>query len=87
MAGLAGQGFAVGGTAAALLAFGVAASVIVVLMFTVAAAVGAAQQRLLTALRSSGSVVRRWGAYILFAVGAWFLATSAFPGAFVSWWA
>lgn len=84
MAGLAGQGFAVGGTAAAVVAFGVAAVVILLLMFFIAAAVGSAQEGLLSDLKAGGAKVKRWGAYIMLAVGAWFLTTSAFPAAFVT---
>lgn len=83
MAGLASQGLVVGGISASIVAFSTAAAVILVLMFGIAAAVASAQQGLLSALKASGSQVKRWGAYLMVAVGALFLATSATPSTFV----
>src|SRR5215211_2445710 len=73
MAGLAIQALTVGGFAAALGASAVTAAVLVGLLF--AAALGgrhrsAAHSR---ALRAGTPTVKRWGGWVLIAVGGWFV--------------
>lgn len=51
------------------------------LLFTLALAVGLAQERTVQAIRARASRVRRWGGWILLAVGAWTLLLAAFPAA------
>ena len=57
-------------------AFGVAAATLVVLMFVLVSAIGSAQEKLVARLRASPAFVKRWGGWMLVAVGAWFIALS-----------
>jgi hypothetical protein len=68
---------------AALSAFAVAAVVIVLLMFTVSVAIATAQEGMIAAFRTHVKDVKRWGAWILIAVGAWLLVLAAFADFFV----
>ena len=62
-----------GGGTAAFIAFVVAALTIVVLFFALATAIATAQENFVNALNASTRQVKRWGGYILIAVGTWFL--------------
>ena len=62
----------------------VAALVIVVLMFTLALAVVTARQRLVDALRANVVRVKRWGGWVLAAVGVWLLALAVFADFFAT---
>ena len=73
-----------GGVAAALLAFGVAALMMVVLMFTLALTIGAAQQRTVEAMKVGAPTVKRWGGRVLLLVGAWFIALGVFADFFAN---
>lgn len=73
MAGLPGQALTTGGFAAALTAFAVAGVVLVVLLFAVAVTVAVAQEQVTQRLRTGAPTVKRWGGYVLIAVGMWLL--------------
>ncbi len=74
--------FTVGGFAGSLIAFVVAAITIVVLIFGISYAIGAAQEGVVGRLRAGAPAVKRWGGYILVAVGAWFIILSVFADFF-----
>ncbi len=71
-----------GGGAAAFLAFAVAALTIVVLFFVLATTIATAQERFVDSLKASVQQVKRWGSYILIAVGAWFIILAVWAEAF-----
>jgi hypothetical protein len=73
MAGLAVQALTVGGFAAALAAFVVTATVLVGLLFAAALLVATAQQQTVERLRAGTPTVKRWGGWVLIAVGGWFV--------------
>lgn len=59
-----------------------AAITIVLLIFGTSYAIGTAQEGVVARLRSSTPAVKRWGGYILVAVGTWFLVLSVFAELF-----
>lgn len=65
-----------------MLAFVTAAFTIVLLIFGVSWAISTAQEGVVARLRTSTPAVKRWGGYILVAVGSWFIALGAFAGFF-----
>lgn len=73
MAGLAIQALTVGGFAAALGAFVVTAAVLVGLLFAAALVIATAQQQTVERLRAGTPTVKRWGGWVLIAVGGWFV--------------
>jgi len=54
----------------------------VVLMFALAIAIARAQERTVKAIRARVGRVKRWGGYIVLAVGLWVLASAALPDLF-----
>lgn len=68
--------------AGALGAFIVAALVIVLLMFTLSLAIAGAQEGLVATLKAHVAQVKRWGGWILIAVGLWLFALTAFADFF-----
>ena len=70
LAGLAGHALATGGRSAA---FVVTALTMVFLVFALALLVGAAQQRVVEALKAGTQQVKRWGGVVVMAVGAWLI--------------
>ena len=62
----------------------VAALVIVLLMFTLSVAVAGAQERLVSAMRAHVADVKRWGGWILVAVGLWLMALTVFADFFAT---
>ena len=61
-----------------------AGATIVVLMFGLAFAVAAAQDRVLSELRSRAAQIKRWGGVLLILVGAWMILLSLFSDFFAS---
>ena len=59
-----------------------AALTIVVLFFVLATAIATAQERFVDSLKASVQQVKRWGGYILIAVGAWFIILAIWAEAF-----
>lgn len=55
---------------------------IVALMFTLARAIAGAQERAIASLRAAAPSVKRWGGWILVAVGAWFVLLGIFADFF-----
>lgn len=53
-------------------------------MFGLAFAIGSAQEGLVGWLRAGAPTVKRWGAYILVAVGVWFIILGVFANYFES---
>lgn len=82
MAGLAGVAFTVGGFLASLTAFLVAAITIVLLLVALAFFVGTAQEGVTARLRASVGAVKRAGAAVLLAAGAWFVLLAVFADFF-----
>ncbi|MDX1658969.1 MAG: hypothetical protein R3343_09135 [Nitriliruptorales bacterium] len=82
MAGLAGHALTSGGFAAALAAFATTGAVLVLLLFAAAIGVARAGRGFTRRLRSGTSTVKRWGGYVLVAVGVWMLALAAFADTF-----
>lgn len=68
----------------ALFIFGVALSLpaLAVLFFVAAVAVATAQEEFVDALKTSTGQIKRWGGYILIAVGVWFLALTLWADTF-----
>ncbi len=54
----------------------------VALMFSLALLIATAQERTVRAIRARVTRVKRWAGWILFAVGAFVLASAAFPDVF-----
>lgn len=71
-----------GGFGAALLSFATAALTIIVLMFGLSYAIGTSQEGIVARLKASAPTVKRWGAYILVAVGVWFIVLGVFANFF-----
>jgi hypothetical protein len=71
-----------GGFWASLVAFANAAFVMVLLMFLLALAVATAQERIVAAMRAHLGQVKRWGGWVLIAVGVWFIVLSIFADFF-----
>lgn len=67
-----------GGFVAAFAAFIVAALAIAVLVFSLALGVARAQEETVDAIRARAPQVKRFGGYILIAVGGWTLALALF---------
>lgn len=51
-------------------------------MFSLSLTIGLAQERTVKAIRARAGRVKRWGGYILVAVGLWTIALAAVPGVF-----
>jgi hypothetical protein len=64
----------VGGQAAALSAFAVAAMAMSLTLFGLAAVIGLARDSTIQTLRGSGRLVKRWSGAILMLIGAWLIA-------------
>lgn len=61
----------------------VAASVVLVgLLFVAALSISGAQDRTVSRIRAQAPTVKRWGGWILVAVGVWFLALAVFADRF-----
>ena len=60
----------------------VAALALVLLFFLLATAIATAQERLVDDLKAGTQQVKRWGGYILLAVGSWFLILAIWADAF-----
>lgn len=58
-----------------------AALVIVFLMFGLSLAVALAQEDVVAGLRANAAEVKRWGGWILVAVGVWLVALAVFADA------
>lgn len=71
-----------GGFWAALVAFVNAALVVVGLMFLLALGIGSAQERVINTMRARSSDIKRWGGWIVTAVGTWFIILAAFADFF-----
>lgn len=56
--------------------------VLVGLLFGAAVAVAGAQQRTIERIAAQAPAVKRWGGWILMAVGAWFIALALFADFF-----
>lgn len=82
MAGLAGHALTTGGFAAALTAFAVTAAVLVVLLFTAATTMSLAHGEVTDRFRAGAPTVKRWGGYVLIAVGVWLLVLALFADTF-----
>jgi hypothetical protein len=63
-------------------AFASAALVMVTLMFLLAFAIAFAQERVILAIRGQGVQIKRWGGWILMAVGFWFVVLAIFADFF-----
>jgi hypothetical protein len=74
-----------GGSAAAILAFVAAAAVLALLVFVFALVVARAQQTTVEAIRARVGQVKRYGGYVLIAVGAWTLALATFAEFFAQY--
>lgn len=55
---------------------------LVLLLFSAALGVAVAQERFADRLRATTPTVKRWGGWILLAVGAWFVVLGLFAGTF-----
>lgn len=66
----------------ALLAFVTATATLVILLFSLSVTIGIAQERTVKAIRARAGRVKRWGGWILFAVGWWTILLAAFPDVF-----
>lgn len=64
------------------MAFIVTAVVIVSLMFGLAAAIAGAQEQAIDRLKQSAPAIKRWGGWILLAVGVWMAALAIFADFF-----
>ena len=64
----------IGGRRAAFYAFILAALVMALLMFALAFLIGAAQERVVDALKASTQQVKQWSGVVLLLVGAWLIA-------------
>ncbi len=73
MAGLATHAISTGGVSSAFAAFAVAGVVLVVMFVALSFVVGRAQEQTLKRIQASSRDVKRWGGWILIAVGTWFL--------------
>jgi hypothetical protein len=51
-------------------------------MFSLSLTIGLAQERTVRAIRARASRVRRWGGWVMLAVGIWTLALASFPAFF-----
>lgn len=51
-------------------------------MFTLSLTIAGAQERLVSSLRAHAADVKRWGGWILIAVGLWLIALTVFAGFF-----
>lgn len=80
--GLTGHSLTTGGFAAAIVAFVAAAAVLALLVFIFALVVARAQEATVQAIRARVGQVKRYGGYVLIAVGAWTLALAAFADFF-----
>jgi protein-S-isoprenylcysteine O-methyltransferase Ste14 len=60
----------------------VAAAAIVALMFGLSLSIATAQEGLVSRLRARAPDVKRWGGYVLVAVGLWSLVLAIFAHAF-----
>lgn len=68
------------GPATTLWAFTTAALVFVVLLISGSLVVSLVQSETLRPIRMTGPAVRRWGGFVLMAVGAWFVLLAVVPG-------
>lgn len=82
MAGLASQALIAGGTTAAIVSFAVAGTAIVFLMFGLALLLATARERAVDSMRHGAPTVKRWGGWILIAVGAWLITLGTFADFF-----
>lgn len=71
-----------GGFAAGFSAFLMASVVLVGLLFAAALGVAGAQDQTIKTIRAHAPRVKRWGGWILVAVGAWFLSLAVFADFF-----
>lgn len=65
-----------------MVAFATAAGAMVLLIFSLAVAIATAQEELVAALRARSSEVRRWGGWVMLAVGVWVLALAVLAPVF-----
>ncbi|MGH2377061.1 MAG: hypothetical protein ACRDGT_01140 [Candidatus Limnocylindria bacterium] len=72
--GLTGHALSTGGFEAALIAFVAAAAVLAALVFGFAFVVARAQETTVQAIRARAGQVKRYGGYVLIAVGLWSIA-------------
>ncbi len=71
-----------GGFGAAFGAFTVAALTIAILLFALALGIAHAQEETVAAIKARTGQVKRFGGYILVAVGAWTIALAVFADFF-----
>lgn len=81
--GLTGHALTIGGSAAAMAAFVAAAAALALLLFGFALTIARAQESTVAAIRARVGEVKRYGGYILIAVGLWSISTAAFAELFV----
>ena len=82
MAGLASEALTVGGFRGALVAFVIATLAFVLVLLVLAMIIARAQERAVAGLQAGAPQVKRWGGYILVAIGAWFLVLAIFANFF-----
>ncbi|MGH2950179.1 MAG: hypothetical protein ACRDPC_28595 [Solirubrobacteraceae bacterium] len=80
--GLTGHALTIGGSAAAFAAFVAAATVIALLLFGFAMVVARAQESTVKAIRARAGQVKRYGGYVLVAVGLWTFLLAVFAELF-----
>lgn len=83
--GLTGHALTTAGAAAALVAFGTAAAVLAVLLFVFALIVARAQETTVQAIRARAGQVKRYGGYVLVAVGLWSITLAVFAEFFAKY--
>lgn len=76
--GLTGHALTMAGTGGAFVAFITAASVLALLVFSFALVVARAQEATVDAIRARAGQVKRYGGYVLIAVGLWSVALALF---------
>lgn len=79
LAGLAAQTLTVGVTQT-LWAFATTAIIFALLLVTASVVVSTATVEALRPVRMTGPAVKRWGGYVLLAVGVWFMFLAVIPG-------
>lgn len=83
--GLTGHALTTGGFEAALISFVTAAAVIAALVFAFALVVARAQETTVQAIRARAGQVKRYGGYVLIAVGLWSIALAVFAELFAQY--
>jgi cytochrome c biogenesis protein CcdA len=76
------QALSTGGFDAALVAYAVAAVTLVMLILGAAIGVSLSQEATVEQFSAATPSIKRWGGWVLIAVGTWFVLLSVFSGTF-----